>query len=94
MRFSWSDAKNRINQKKHGISFEEAKELFLNDNDFLQIFDEQHSDYEDRFIAIGPIKKGIIVVITTEPDDDLIRIISARLATKSEKKIFRDYIRR
>ena len=54
VRVSWDEAKDLENRKKHGISFEEAKELFTSGTDYLEIFDEAHSDLEDRFIAIGP----------------------------------------
>ena len=52
MRVEWEEAKNLANQRKHGISFEEAEELLAGDSDFLEIFDEAHSAAEDRFIAI------------------------------------------
>jgi uncharacterized protein len=51
----WDDAKNAANLKKHGISLEEASVLFTAGGDYYEIFDEEHSDDEDRFIAIGPI---------------------------------------
>ena len=57
MKFEWDEAKNLANQKKHGVSFEEAKSLFAGD-DYLEIFDEGHSESEDRFIAIGLISRG------------------------------------
>lgn len=61
--FEWDDEKNLINQQKHGVSFEEARGLFESDVDYLEIFDSDHSDFEDRFIAIGPIRRGLVVVI-------------------------------
>jgi uncharacterized protein len=85
----WDEAKNRSNQKKHGVSFEEAGSLFGGEHEYLEIFDEEHSDEEDRFIAIGPIKKGLVLVVyTTWDDDQTIRIISARWATKRERELF------
>ena len=77
--------------KKHGISFKEASKLFTGRSDYLELFDEQHSVDEDRFIAIGSIVKGVIVVVYVERDFDIIRIISARKATRSETKLFDDY---
>lgn len=62
MHFEWDEEKNLTNQTKHGISFEEAQELFRSDVDYLEIFDASHSDHEDRFIAIGPIIRGIVMV--------------------------------
>ena len=73
MRFEWDPGKNETNRAKHGLSFEEASELFNSDVDYLEIYDEEHSEQEDRFIAIRPIKRGVIVVAYTERDDDLMR---------------------
>jgi uncharacterized DUF497 family protein len=52
VKVAWDAAKNLANQRKHGLSFEEAQELFLSGRDYLEIFDDAHSDTEDRFIAI------------------------------------------
>ena len=52
MNFEWDENKARINQEKHGVSFEEAKTVF-DDADALQIFDPDHSESEDRFIMLG-----------------------------------------
>ncbi len=78
---------------RHGLSFEEITELFTAGVDFLDIYDEEHSDEEDRFIAIGPIRSGVAVVVYTESQDDVIRIISGRKATKGEVQRFRNYQR-
>ena len=91
MRVVWDDAKNRGNQRKHGVSFEEASVLFTRGDDYLEIFDEAHSDEEDRFIAVGPIGRGVILVVYTERDEDTVRIISARWATKREMGLYRTY---
>ena len=92
MRFEWADAKDRSNPRKHGLSFTEAKELFEGNRDYLEIFDAAHSDNEDRFIAIGEIGRGIAVVVYTEREEDLIRIIGARLATRREQERYRAYM--
>ena len=92
MRFDWDAAKDRSNQKKHGLSFSEASLLFTSGQDYLEIFDAAHSDAEDRFIAIGQLDRGIAVVVYTERDDDLIRIIGARFATKREDAQYRHYM--
>ncbi len=52
--FSWDPAKAESNVRKHGVSFEEASELFTSGVDYLEIFDDAHSESEERFIAIGP----------------------------------------
>jgi uncharacterized DUF497 family protein len=85
------EPKNVANQRKHGISFEEASELFSSESDYLEIFDETHSDFEDRFIAIGPIRGGIVVVAWTE-DDEAIRVINARWATRRERALYRTHM--
>jgi hypothetical protein len=86
MRFEWDPAKDETNRKKHGLSFGEASELFKSGIDYLGIYDEEHSDEEDRFVAVGPIRRGIIVVAYTERDEDVLRILSARMATKRERQ--------
>ncbi len=90
MRFEWAPKKDRANIKKHGLSFGEATLLFTGGGEYLEIYDETHSEDEDRFIAIGPTARGIIVVVYTERTADLIRIISARLASKKEIQQFRE----
>jgi uncharacterized DUF497 family protein len=88
MNFEWDHQKSKSNLAKHGITFEEASKLFLGRTDFVEIFDDSHSVDEDRFIAIGPIAKGMVVVVYIEKSLDLIRIISARKATRKEIGLF------
>jgi uncharacterized DUF497 family protein len=64
--FEWDDAKDLSNQRKHGLSFAEAQRLFESVADYLEIFDAEHSEFEDRFIADGPIDRGLVVVVYTE----------------------------
>ena len=92
MKFEWDDAKDRSNQKKHGVSFAEVQRLFESGEDYLEIFDAEHSEAEDRFIAIGPIDRGIVVVVYTEREENLIRIIGARFANKREQELFRSHM--
>ena len=89
----WDYAKNNVNLKKHGVSFEEAGVLFTSGADYLEIFDEFHSNTEDRFVAIGPITRGLILVVYTEVVEDTVRIISARRATKRERLIYEAYLK-
>ena len=91
MRFEWDPAKAKTNLAKHGLSFEEASELFKSGIDYLEIYDEEHSGEEDRFIAIGPIKRGVIVISYTERDEDVLRILSVRLATKKEIQSYEEF---
>jgi uncharacterized DUF497 family protein len=93
MRFEWDRAKAEANHVKHDVSFEEAVELFRGRADYLEIYDEEHSDEEDRFIAVGRIRRGVVVVVYTERDDEVVRIMSARLATKKERQRFEGYKR-
>ena len=92
VRFEWAPNKDRANQQKHGLSFDEATQLFASDNDYLEIYDDEHSDEEDRFIAIGPIRAGLVVVVYTERQDDVIRIVSARKATRKEVRLLHQYL--
>ena len=87
-RFEWNESKDRINQRKHAVSFEEARRLFESGVDYLEIFDEAHSVWEDRFVCIGPIRRGLIVVVITEPQEDTLRILSARMTTKHEARMY------
>ena len=92
MKFEWDDAKDRSNKKKHGVSFTEARQLFESGEDFLEIFDAEHSEAEDRFFAIGPIDRGIVVVVYTEREENVIRITGARFANKREQELFRSHM--
>ena len=88
MQVEWDPEKDRANRIKHGLGFDEVRILFESDTDYLVIYDEEHSEDEDRFLAIGPIPKGVATVAFTEPQDDVIRIISARMATPTEEEAF------
>ncbi len=92
MKVEWDEPKNTRNTRDHGISFDEASNLFLLETDYLEIFDESHSEREDRFLAIGPIARGIILVVWNERDEDVVRIISARMATKNEQQKYAEYM--
>lgn len=78
----WDDNKAEINWKKHGIRFETAARIFLDDNR-IEDFDEEHSDYEERIKVTGMVDK-ILVVIYTERTEKY-RLISARYAKKDEE---------
>lgn len=87
--FEWDEAKNLTNQQKHRISFEEAKTVFYDQNARL-IDDPDHSENENRFILLGLSSniKMLVVVHTYRENDKIIRIISARKATKSETQFY------
>ncbi|NEN95645.1 MAG: BrnT family toxin [Moorea sp. SIO3I7] len=88
--FEWDNEKNRINKKKHGVSFEEAKSVFY-DEKAIQFWDEDHSEIEDRFLLLGISSKMRILLIIHcyREEESVIRIISARKATKNESKHYR-----
>ena len=89
MRFEWDPDKDEINREKHGIAFDEVIELFTTAAEFLEIYDDEHSDEEERFIGIGPTASGFVVVVYTEREDDVVRIVSARKASKREIELYR-----
>ena len=92
LEFEWDPVKDEANRGRHGISFEEVKELFTSGVDYLEIFDDEHSHDEDRFIAIGPIARGVVLVVYTERHAGMVRIISARGATRPEARLFRQHM--
>ncbi len=89
IRFSWDDRKSRINQKKHGISFDEAQTVFFDEN-AIEYFDPDHSVDEDRFLMLGiSFRLRVLIVSYSLRKRGLeIRIISARKATKNEQKVY------
>ena len=86
--FEWDPAKDEANRRRHGFSVEEVAELFTSGADYLEVFDDEHSHDEDRFIAIGPIPVGVVLVVYTDRDAGVVRIISARRATRVETRLF------
>ena len=92
MKFEWDSGKDRSNQRRHGLSFAEARQLFESGDAYLEIYDSEHSDVEDRFIAVGTIDRGIAVVVYTETDEGQVRIIGARLANKRERDLYREQV--
>jgi len=87
--FEWNDAKGRANERKHGVSFEEAKSVFF-DEYAVQFYDEDHSGEEERFIMLGMsnLRRVLVVCHCERSDGHVIRIISARKATKKESGFY------
>lgn len=85
MRFEWDEEKNRINKAKHGIDFGTAIHVF-DDENRIEIYDVEHSVDEDRYDTIGLVHDVLFVVYTERRD--CTRIISARLATERERRIY------
>ena len=92
MRFQWDPDKAARNERLHGVSFEEACELFTTDAPVLEVYDVDHSETEDRFKSIGPIRRGLVLVVWTERADDVVRIISAWWATGVEQELYAEYV--
>ena len=90
MRFEWDERKNAENRRKHGVSFEEAQTVFLDDHAML-IDDPDHSNHEERFILLGlsAALRLLVVCHSYRASDTVIRIISARKATGTERKTYR-----
>lgn len=88
--FEWDEAKARQNVRKHGVSFEEAQTVFLDDH-AIRFFDPDHSSAENRFIMLGMSFKLRILAVCHcyKESDTVIRIISARKATRQESTHYR-----
>lgn len=86
LRFEWDEKKNRQNRQKHGVSFEEARTVFFDEN-AVEFYDEAHSDWEDRFLLLGmSAHLGILLICHCfREQESVIRIISARKATRNEQ---------
>lgn len=89
IQFEWDENKNKANIKKHKISFEEAKTVFYDEHARL-ISDPDHSQSEDRFIILGisSVLRLLVVCHCYREQEKVIRIISARKATKNETKSY------
>lgn len=85
LQFEWDEEKARINFKKHGVLFETAAKVFL-DEDRIEIYDKKHSTEEERYITIGMAGEVLFVVYTERSLK--VRLISARLATARERKLY------
>ena len=94
-RFEWDENKNAINKLKHNVAFEEAKTVF-DDVEALIIDDPDHSQDEERFIILGfsNLANLLVVCHCYRENDAVIRLISARKATKQEAKQYHDSLRR
>ena len=90
MKFEWDTAKSRSNRSKHGITFEEAATIFA-DPFLLQFLDAEHSEDEERIQSIGMSEKlRVLMVVSTEREANVIRIISARKATRKEVELYEE----
>ena len=87
IRFEWDTSKNVLNQRKHGVGFEEAATTFL-DSMYIEIADPDHSKNEERFIAYGISERCRLLAVcySIHENEEVLRIISARQATANETK--------
>lgn len=92
--FEWNESKGSENKRKHGVSFDEAKSAFLDENARL-IPDPENSDDEDRFILLGlSIQLRLLLVCHCYREEgNVIRIISARKADRSERRQYSELLR-
>jgi uncharacterized DUF497 family protein len=87
LKFEWDERKNHENQRKHGVSFEEARSVFY-DQQAVEFYDDEHEEMEDRFLLLGVSGRLRILMIChcLRQNGDVIRIISARKATRNEER--------
>jgi uncharacterized DUF497 family protein len=90
MQFEWDEAKNLENIRKHRIDFADVPDMF--DGSMLVELDERTDYGEDRWIGIGFLRNDVAVVVWTERQGDVIRIISARKANRYERQRFEQYL--
>ena len=89
MKFGWDNAKNETNIKKHQVCFEEAASIF-GDPLAITYRDPDHSIGETRYLTFGMSLNGVLLVLSHTFHNDLVRIISARRATRAERKIYEE----
>lgn len=93
LEFTWDRAKDLLNTKRHGIAFDEAATIWIDDH-AVELFDEEHSVHEDRWIRIGMSSRGVLVVTwwtVRSERGGVIRIIGARRATRAERNLYEAY---
>jgi uncharacterized DUF497 family protein len=92
MEFEWDPEKSKSNLKKHGISFEEAKEIFLGP---VLTAQDRRKDYgEKRFISIGALSGVVFLVVAHTDRKGKVRIISARKANQTERKFYYEHFKK
>ena len=93
-RFEWDPRKDRSNRRKHGVSFKEAQSVFYDENARFMA-DPDHSEAEDRFLILGLSSKLRMLVVCHcyRATDTVVRLISARRATKNERALYEERIK-
>lgn len=90
LRFEWDPVKAEENLRKHGVSFEDARTVFYDDF-AVEFYDDKHSEWQDRFLLLGLSVqlRLLLVCYCYRESESVIRLISAREATKSEARLYR-----
>ncbi len=89
MEFEWDKQKAERNTSKHGVSFEEAQTVFT-DPLYLDFYDPDHSDEEERYIIVGQSDQQRLLVVSYTERDQKVRLISAREATRKEREAYEE----
>ena len=89
MQFEWDSAKAAANLSKHGVSFDEAQTVF-DDPLYVDFYDPDHSDGEQRYIIIGQSRQGQLLMVSYTERDDTMRIISSRGVTPAEREAYEE----
>ncbi len=89
MVFEWDADKATKNLSKHGVSFDEARTVF-NDPLYIDFYDPDHSDEEERYLVIGESSNGRLLIVSYTERGDAVRLISAREATPAERKDYEE----
>ena len=87
MQFDWDKNKAKHNLSKHEVSFEEAKTVF-DDPLYVDFYDPEHSEDEDRYLLVGQSNRGRLLIVSYTERGNLIRLISAREVTKTERETY------
>ncbi|MBD2296295.1 BrnT family toxin [Anabaena sphaerica FACHB-251] len=87
MKFEWDENKATKNLSKHGISFEEAKTVFK-DPLYIDFYDPDHSVDEERYLIVGESNQGRLLIVSYTERTNSIRLISARLVTRTEREAY------
>ena len=91
MKFEWDERKNEENLRKHELDFADAHEVF--ELPMLVAVDKREGYGEERYLAIGFLKHLVVVLVFAEPDDDTIRIVSLRKASRYEREQFGEFLK-
>ena len=89
MKFEWDENKGAVNLSKHKISFEEAKTVF-DDPLYVDLYDPDHSEKEDRYIIVGESQQGNLLIVLYTERGDFMRLISARKVTRMEREVYEE----